>query len=245
MELTVDCLGQECPIPVVRTKQALSTFEEGVVETLVDNQTAVHNLENLAKTLKCTSEVDDRGDGTFAVKLTKDANSVQGAEVASAGTRVVVFSTDRMGIGDDTLGCNLMKAAIFALTQQDALPDTLLFYNGGVHLTCEGSECLEDLQKLADAAQTAVAKVVYVIHRAYAVSSAEHIVDGGENILMCNMLRDQLGDIAAYKALSLLLAVCRIEDFPESRIINKLRHARILFLFLSHRNPVLDRDHHG
>ena len=151
MELTVDCLGQECPIPVVRTKQALSTFEEGVVETLVDNQTAVHNLENLAKTLKCTSEVTDRGDGTFAVKLTKDANSVQGAEVASAGTRVVVFSTDRMGIGDDTLGCNLMKAAIFALTQQDALPDTLLFYNGGIHLTCEGSECLEDLQKLADA----------------------------------------------------------------------------------------------
>lgn len=151
MELTVDALGQECPIPVVRTKQALSTIEEGTVETLVDNETAVHNLENLAKTLKCTAEVDDRGDGTFAVKVTKDANSVQTAEVASAGTRVVVISSDKMGNGDDTLGGNLMKACIFALTQQDALPDTVLFYNGGVHLTCEGSECLEDLQKLADA----------------------------------------------------------------------------------------------
>ena len=153
MEMTVDALGQECPIPVVRTKQALSTFEEGAVETLVDNQTAVHNLENLAKTLKCTSEVTDRGDGTFAVRVTKDANSVQAADVpaGTGGTRVVVISSDKMGNGDDTLGGNLMKACIFALTQQDALPDTVLFYNGGVHLTCEGSECLEDIQKLVDA----------------------------------------------------------------------------------------------
>ena len=154
MELTVDCLGQECPIPVVRTKQALSSIEEGTVETLVDNETAVHNLENLAKTLKCASSVADRGDGTFAVSIVKDENSVQpaaGGAAGGAGTRVVVISSDKMGAGDDTLGGNLMKGFIFALTQQDALPDTVLFYNGGVHLTCEGSESLEDLQKLADA----------------------------------------------------------------------------------------------
>ena len=154
MEMTVDCLGQECPIPVVRTKQALSTIEEGTVVTLVDNETAVHNLENLAKTLKCATAVEDKGNGTFVVSTTKDANSVQVAEVPAAGgggSRVVVISSDKMGNGDDTLGGNLMKACIFALTQQDALPDTVLFYNGGVHLTCEGSECLEDIQKLVDA----------------------------------------------------------------------------------------------
>ncbi len=153
MDLTVDALGQECPIPVVRTKQALSTIEEGVVATLVDNETAVHNLENLAKTLKCTTEVEDHGDGTFTVRTTKDENSVAttAEAVAGGGARVVVIATDNMGHGDDTLGHNLMKAFIFALTQQDVLPDSVLFYNGGVHLTTEGSECLEDIQKLADA----------------------------------------------------------------------------------------------
>ena len=154
MDLTVDALGQECPVPVVRAKQALSSVDEGTVEVLVDNDTAVHNLENLAKSLKCASSVDDRGDGSFAVKITKDANSVQTADAAApaaGGTRVVVIATDKMGHGDDTLGGNLMKGFIFALTQQDALPDSVLFYNGGVHLTCEGSECLEDLQKLIDA----------------------------------------------------------------------------------------------
>lgn len=152
MDLTVDALGQECPVPVVRAKQALSTIEEGTVEVLVDNDTAVHNLENLAKTLRCTVETTDRGDGSFAIKITKDENSVATtADAAGTGSRVVVVSSDKMGAGDDTLGGNLMKAFIFALTQQDILPDTVLFYNGGVHLTCEGSECLEDLQKLADA----------------------------------------------------------------------------------------------
>ena len=36
-----------------------------------------------------------------------------------------------------------------SLTQQDELPDTILCYNGGAKLTCEGSESLEDLKDLA------------------------------------------------------------------------------------------------
>ena len=43
----------------------------------------------------------------------------------------------------------LMKSFLYALTQQDELPDTILFYNGGAKLTCEGSESLEDLKDLA------------------------------------------------------------------------------------------------
>ena len=41
-----------------------------------------------------------------------------------------------------------MKAFTFALTQQDNLPKTILFYNGGASLTCEGSPMLEDLKTL-------------------------------------------------------------------------------------------------
>ena len=31
---------------------------------------------------------------------------------------------------------------------QEELPATVLFYNGGAHLTCEGSDSLEDLRTL-------------------------------------------------------------------------------------------------
>lgn len=152
MDLTIDAMGDKCPIPVVKAKKALKTVDEGTVTMLVDNETSVHNLESLAESLKCASSVEKKSDEEFVVAITKDANSASGdAPAANDGTRVVVISSQYMGGGDDTLGGNLMKAFIFSLTQMDNLPDTVLFYNGGAHLTCEGSPALEDIQALANA----------------------------------------------------------------------------------------------
>ena len=44
----------------------------------------------------------------------------------------------------------MLKGFIYALTQQDELPDQMLFYNGGAFLTCEGSQSLEDLKMLEE-----------------------------------------------------------------------------------------------
>ena len=61
---------------------------------------------------------------------------------------VVAIGSDKMGIGAEELGKTLLKAFVFALTQQDQLPKTILFYNSGASLTCEGSPMLEDLKAL-------------------------------------------------------------------------------------------------
>ena len=61
-----------------------------------------------------------------------------------------MISSEAMGQGDDRLGKILMKSFLFALTQQDILPETVLLYNGGAFLSCEGSESLEDLKKLEE-----------------------------------------------------------------------------------------------
>ena len=37
---------------------------------------------------------------------------------------------------------------LYAIGQQDTLPKTMLFYNGGATLTCEDSPALEDLKSL-------------------------------------------------------------------------------------------------
>lgn len=44
---------------------------------------------------------------------------------------VVAISAAVMGDGSEELGKTLLKAFVFALTQQDKLPKTILFYNGG------------------------------------------------------------------------------------------------------------------
>ena len=61
---------------------------------------------------------------------------------------VVVLSSNQMGQGDEALGKLLMKGFVFALTQQDMLPETILLYNSGAFLSCEDSDNLEDLKTL-------------------------------------------------------------------------------------------------
>lgn len=61
---------------------------------------------------------------------------------------VVVLASEEMGQGDAVLGRLLMKGFVYAVTQQDKLPETVLLFNGGAKLSCEGSDSLEDLKEL-------------------------------------------------------------------------------------------------
>ena len=70
--------------------------------------------------------------------------------VPAAGDYAVAVDTDVMGRGSEELGRTLMKGFLFAVSQLPAPPKTMLFYNGGAKLTCEGSASLEDLKKLVE-----------------------------------------------------------------------------------------------
>ena len=135
---TLDCRGLECPLPVVKTKEALK--EENVVSTIVDNEIAVENLTKFAKVKNYIVEIS-KGDeeADFEVEYT-----YADCSLAKPKT-VVVFASNVMGSNPD-LGAILMKSFIFSLTKQDALPDEMIFYNDGVKITTTKSETLEDLK---------------------------------------------------------------------------------------------------
>ena len=61
---------------------------------------------------------------------------------------MVVIGTSCLGSGADTLGATLMKGFLYALSQQERLPRTILFYNGGAKITTEGSVSIEDLKNM-------------------------------------------------------------------------------------------------
>lgn len=155
----IDARGKACPLPVVMTIKALEELGgAGTVVTTVDNETAVSNLKNMAAEKGASVEVaahDDVYDLTFVVGEDglKGSASGEGASCGVVPVRnvVVQITSDKMGEGDEQLGRQLMKAYVFALTQLEELPQTILFYNGGAKLTCEGSPCLEDLEGLQEA----------------------------------------------------------------------------------------------
>ena len=153
----VNAMGDTCPIPVVKTKNAIKEMGgQGTVEVLVDNEIAVQNLAKMAnqKGYQITSKKLEEGKYqaliTVGEGVAEEAveEEVYCAPDARAKKTVVVIDTNLMGRGNDELGKVLMKGFIYALTQQDVLPAKIVFYNGGATLTCEGSDSLEDLQSL-------------------------------------------------------------------------------------------------
>lgn len=62
----------------------------------------------------------------------------------------MVLSSDKMGEGEEELGKILIKGFVYALTQLEELPDSVLLYNSGAFLSCEDSPVLEDLKLLEE-----------------------------------------------------------------------------------------------
>ena len=156
MEKIIDCKGMACPLPVVNAKKASEEMGAGdQLTVLVDNEIAVQNLTRFAEHKGFTVSAEKKGEKEYAVVM-----GISGAVAEEAKEDVacvmdvrrkgmlVVLSANVMGTGDSKLGTSLMKAFVFALTKQDQLPDTILCYNTGAYLTCEGADTLEDLKLL-------------------------------------------------------------------------------------------------
>ena len=153
--INVNALGDACPIPVVKTKKAIQELNgTGEVCVLVDNEIAVQNLTKMAQQKGYVIKSEKLEVKKYQVVLTVGEVSEEAVEECVEcvpevrSNRVVVISSDKMGEGDEALGALLMKGFVFALTQQDELPATILFYNGGAKLTCENAPTLEDIKSL-------------------------------------------------------------------------------------------------
>lgn len=163
--MRLDERGKQCPLPVIETKKILEASVAGeIVEVIVDNEIAVQNLQKLAKHKGYPFSFEKISDREFVAAIeVKEGQKPLGEEPAyevcdvepeeqKAGRirkgMVVALSSNEMGQGDETLGKLLMKGFVYALTQQDVLPETVLMYNGGAYLSCEGSDNLEDLKNL-------------------------------------------------------------------------------------------------
>ena len=156
-------MGDTCPIPVIKTQNAIKALTKAdEVEVLVDNEVAVQNLTKLAGSMGCGVKSEKKAEKEYRVVITvsedklleqtEEKESVkESEEVCIPDARkntVVVIASDKMGEGEDELGKVLIKGYIYALTQLETLPKTILFYNKGAYLTCEGSASLEDLKSL-------------------------------------------------------------------------------------------------
>ena len=125
--IQVNAMGDACPIPVVKTKNAIRDLNgAGTVETLVDNEIAVQNLQKMAKQKGYGVKAEKLGEHQFKVTMTigegdamPEQNEPETCLVKPAGEKNTVVVIGRAQMGD-----------------------------GSEAITCEGSASLEDLKNL-------------------------------------------------------------------------------------------------
>lgn len=176
---TIDAKGLACPTPIIKAKKALRSNSEIAVEVddeeaaenlekmaqQLQYDVAKEDLGSgitkvtIKKTAPTTASAADYNGSSItnmmSVTQTAEESTVQKIDPALVNNirlsdgYIVAIGTNVMGHGDDQLGKILIKSFIYSLTEQDVLPQYVLFYNGGIKLLLADSESVPDLKKLA------------------------------------------------------------------------------------------------
>lgn len=155
MKKQINAIGLACPQPVVLTKNALDNKQNyDGIEILVDNDIAVKNVMKFArsKNLQVSYTQEKENEYCIHILVSQDValDEIEKSTVScrSDSNHIIVLASSEMGEGDSELGGILIKGFVYALTQLEHLPQTVIMYNGGAKLAIEGSPCLEDLKTL-------------------------------------------------------------------------------------------------
>ena len=133
--MKLDAAGKACPIPVIMAKKEMDKGTKDL-SIVVDGQTQIDNLTRLGDTYGRKASAAPEGDRFLVTFEDGDGTIPETAKSYDEGSYAVFFNKGGVGAGDDELGQNLAKMAIFTLSQQeDNIPSYILFMNGGVKLT--------------------------------------------------------------------------------------------------------------
>lgn len=71
-EFTLDCMGEACPIPLMKTEKKLAGLAVGdVLIVSIDHSCAMKNVPEWARTQGHNVEIEEVGDGEWEVVIEK------------------------------------------------------------------------------------------------------------------------------------------------------------------------------
>jgi len=71
-EVTLDCMGEACPVPLIKTEKALEKLEAGdVLIVSIDHSCAMKNVPEWARKQGHNVEIEEVDDGEWEVIIEK------------------------------------------------------------------------------------------------------------------------------------------------------------------------------
>lgn len=156
--IRVNALGADRSTQIEKATEAITALGgPGSVRIYVDAPTDAEDLLDFATDKGLAAEFDETCSTRCAVNIEvpegyhadqHDSGGPLPEGTLSGRNVVVVISDAEMGVGDAEFGKSLLRSFLYAVSRQEKVPHTFIFYNSAVHLTCEDSPELEDLRQL-------------------------------------------------------------------------------------------------
>ena len=154
----IDARGLACPTPVLMTKAAVEEEGAAAVTIVVDNEASQQNVIRFLESKGYDAKTSKNGDDYIVIgqvgdqSVTLDQKGPLKPTSNDESQKIMVMcATDRIGFGDDELGCKLMLSFIKTLSEMGPELWRLVFVNNGVKLTIADSETLSVLKELDEA----------------------------------------------------------------------------------------------
>lgn len=151
MKKELDCRGLACPAPVLETKNAIDSEALNTITVILDNEAARQNVSRFLESQNFDVSVR-KHENDFHVTGTRSGCAMDASAPQKTSTEhqkiMVMISSIALGHGDDELGTKLTINFLKTLKEMGSDLWRLVFVNGGVHLTIEGSETYPILREL-------------------------------------------------------------------------------------------------
>jgi selenium metabolism protein YedF len=148
MNKKIDCRNMACPQPVLETKKALESMDEGILEVLVNSVSSVQNVKRFAANQGLVVEEEKLDNGETIIRI------VKGYECSIAPQednddkfldKVLFIKDDKVGEGE--LGHILMEGFLKTTLEFKKLPEIIVCVNRGVFLTTKNEKTVEILKE--------------------------------------------------------------------------------------------------
>ena len=151
----LNCRGLTCPLPVTETRDYIENHPQlDRFQVLVDNPASAENVKRFLESRGFGVSVETAG-SNFQLNAERTGrtglrNRCPGIDSERSKNDHRDFQ-DKLGLGDDYLGGQLMLNFLKTLKEMGDELWRLVFLNSGVKLTIEGAESLPPVQELAGA----------------------------------------------------------------------------------------------
>jgi selenium metabolism protein YedF len=160
-EIEIDARGLSCPAPVLLTKNSIEKEQPEKIRIIVDNEASGQNVSRFlsSKNFSSTTYKDGSDIIVIGTILEGGISKGEGAPITCDISPedhqskhdkkiMIMISSNCLGRGDDELGSKLVINFIKTLKEMGNELWRLVFINGGVKLTIEKTQTLEDLREL-------------------------------------------------------------------------------------------------